>query len=579
MHDEDGIHAIAKNTGRDNFLAFGEVFDTSKPYKNDAEKRVASYLVKDDMPVLNSVISFPLHHDLKTVFGQGLPTEHLAYRIQQHMEQYPNPYIIPTFIDNHDMGRFLQSGDIDGLKQALAAILTLPGIPTIYQGTEQAMTESRQAMFKGGFNADKDYFDPTSEMYTFIAELTKLRTSDKLFTRGEFEVLASNANGPGLLAYKRRYQGREVLVMFNTSRYDILINQINVADNAVSFKPLWGDFASTHTDETGQLTTQLPGRSIVIAEMHAVEKLEHNQTKQPTIDNQYQGQTLNESILLSGTASSANARVLLVKNTRLDTAVEVIADESGEWLYDYPVVNLGKENVSIVAFEPATGLGSDALMFTTQVDTAQHTINIVDAIDDDTGLSGKLNPPTHVQSVGQQDIVSVDAAIGGDVLQLTLTLKAVSDDWIPANGFDNVAFSVFFDIPTLNGSRELPLLNATMPNERDWDIGHVVYGWGNTTFSSDGATADHQGKKYGVAPMAQVNKYDKTITFTYRASDFGIPTWLDSHLYITTWDITGEGVYLKISPEPEDWSFGGGSEDEPKILDFVQLNLNAQSES
>ena len=114
MHDPDGIHAVAKSTGRDRFLAFGEVFDTSEPFNNDAEMRVASYLGDEDMPQLNSVISFPLHHDLKTVFAQGFPTAHLAYRIQQHMDAYPDPYVIPTFIDNHDMGRFLSSGDVAG---------------------------------------------------------------------------------------------------------------------------------------------------------------------------------------------------------------------------------------------------------------------------------------------------------------------------------------------------------------------------------------------------------------------------------------------------------------------------------
>ena len=56
------------------------------------------------------------------------------------MEMFPNPYIMPNFIDNHDMPRFLSQGSVNDMTQALITMMSVPGIPVIYKGTEQAMS-------------------------------------------------------------------------------------------------------------------------------------------------------------------------------------------------------------------------------------------------------------------------------------------------------------------------------------------------------------------------------------------------------------------------------------------------------
>ena len=576
MHDPDGIHAAAKATGRDNFLAFGEVFDTSKPYENKGEHKVNAYFGSPEKPELNSLISFPLHHDLKTVFGQGLPTDHLAYRIQQHMAIYNDPYVMPTFIDNHDMGRFLASGDVAGLKQALATILTIPGIPVIYQGTAQAMTETRDAMFAGGYNAKGDVFDQTSEVYQFISELAKLRTSDKLFTRGDIKLVASNKNGPGVLAYTRSYEGRKVLVMFNTSRHEILVNGIGVSDGAKTLKSLHGDLDKLQLNSDGELTTLLPGRAIVIAEIEDGSVDTTNKLASPVISIQLDDKIMFTDFVISGTAPLPNKSLLLVNNSRKDTAIELVTDDKGAWEYTFPVNNLGEELVSLVAYQPEAGTASEPLQFRTKVEEPEWQSSLTDPANDDTGPTGKYSAPTHEQSLGQMDILGAELAMGGEVLKITLQMRNLTDDWIPSYGFDNAAFSIFFDLPDLAGNTELPLMYATMPEGHDWDLGHVVYGWGTTTYSSKGSDSKTQGERFGIAPLAEVDKAAKTITLTYKTSDFGFSSWAGSTLYITTWDITGEGMYRKLSEEQSDWSFGGGAETDPKVLDSMLVSVPAK---
>jgi glycosidase len=81
------------------------------------------------------------------------------------MRLHAKPHLMPSFIDNHDVDRFLASGSEAGLKQALLLILTLPGIPVIYYGTEQGFTEQRAAMFAAGQGSGgRDRFDRQSAL-------------------------------------------------------------------------------------------------------------------------------------------------------------------------------------------------------------------------------------------------------------------------------------------------------------------------------------------------------------------------------------------------------------------------------
>ena len=106
------------------------------------------------------MINFPLYGTLGDVFARGRPTAELAYRIRSMMPVHADPHLMPTFVDNHDVDRFLAGGSEAGLSQALLAIMTLPGIPTIYYGTEQGFTGQRGAMFAGGFGSGgRDHFD------------------------------------------------------------------------------------------------------------------------------------------------------------------------------------------------------------------------------------------------------------------------------------------------------------------------------------------------------------------------------------------------------------------------------------
>ncbi|MET0289502.1 MAG: alpha-amylase family glycosyl hydrolase, partial [Pseudoxanthomonas sp.] len=224
MHADDadapGIAAVARQTGRDNFIAFGEAFQVDKAFEDTQARRIEAYASKatDGTPRLDSLLNFSLYGATLEVFAKQQPTAELAWRIDNMMQVHARPHLMPSFVDNHDVDRFLATGDEAALKQALLAIMTLPGIPVIYYGTEQGFDKRRPAMFASGVDADgRDHYDTQAPLYRYLHDAIALRRSQPVLSRGTPRVLASNAQAPGVLAYAMQHEGRQLLVAFNTA--------------------------------------------------------------------------------------------------------------------------------------------------------------------------------------------------------------------------------------------------------------------------------------------------------------------------------------------------------------------------
>ncbi|MBI1685998.1 alpha-amylase family glycosyl hydrolase [Caulobacter hibisci] len=156
---------------------------------------------------------------------------------------------IPTFLGNHDMGRFgrrLLKGHPDAPDAELvqrdvlahAMLMFLRGAPTLYYGDEQGFTgdgddkDAREDMFAskvdvyndnrliGGKPGSADRFDPTAPLYRALAGMAKVRAADPALRSGR-QVIRAAGDKPGLLAVSRLLQGREALVLFNTGQVPV----------------------------------------------------------------------------------------------------------------------------------------------------------------------------------------------------------------------------------------------------------------------------------------------------------------------------------------------------------------------
>ena len=66
----------------------------------------------------------------------------LALQMSHHYQRFPENYFLPSFIDNHDMNRFLHDAgqNRDKLKRALKFQFSLPQPPVLFYGTECGLT-------------------------------------------------------------------------------------------------------------------------------------------------------------------------------------------------------------------------------------------------------------------------------------------------------------------------------------------------------------------------------------------------------------------------------------------------------
>jgi glycosidase len=94
---------------------------------------------------LDGVLDFHAGDALRRTFARKTWSEdQLARFLDRHLAFFPADFLLPTFVDNHDMDRFLTlaGGDKDALRRAAAAQMRLPGPPIIYYGTEVGLTQT-----------------------------------------------------------------------------------------------------------------------------------------------------------------------------------------------------------------------------------------------------------------------------------------------------------------------------------------------------------------------------------------------------------------------------------------------------
>lgn len=94
---------------------------------------------------LDGLLDFHLEDAFRNTFAYGIWSEAQFDQFSaRHQRYFPDSFVLPTFLDNHDMDRFLYAakGDQDALKRAAIRQMALPHPPIIYYGTEVGLTQT-----------------------------------------------------------------------------------------------------------------------------------------------------------------------------------------------------------------------------------------------------------------------------------------------------------------------------------------------------------------------------------------------------------------------------------------------------
>ena len=135
-----------------------------------------------------------------------------------------------TFIDNHDMPRFLSlNGDWDKLRLAMALILTCRGIPCIYYGTEQYLHNDTNWGNDPYNRPMMEHWDTGTELYQMIGKLSALRRKNPAISLGSQQQKYISEN---VYAYLRRYRDSRCLVVMNKGEHTTIdLENIELPDD------------------------------------------------------------------------------------------------------------------------------------------------------------------------------------------------------------------------------------------------------------------------------------------------------------------------------------------------------------
>lgn len=196
-----------------------------------------------------SVLDFYMNIAMRSAFGSGGSMSALDAAITKTGTDYKYKENLVTFLDNHDMSRFLTLNNNNSLlQQALAFMLTIRGTPCVYYGTEQYLHNDTSG---GGDPYNRPMmpgFSTTTTAYQEIAKLSALRQSNPALAYG---------------THQQRWMNNDVYIYERRFGSDVVLTAINKGTSAYSITGLNTALpAGTYSD---QLTGLLGGGSITVS--------------------------------------------------------------------------------------------------------------------------------------------------------------------------------------------------------------------------------------------------------------------------------------------------------------------------
>lgn len=280
----------ARQRGIPNFHIFGEVF-TDSP--TDVSL-LARYTRSAGFP---TVLDFAFAAAVRETVAGDASTDMLARLFADDVLYEGGAATAlrsPTFISNHDFGRFShfifkkrpnvsREEALARVKLAHAMLLTLRGVPTLYSGDEQGFVglggdqSARQPLFASevaeylaqpilGTRSThaQSNFNVEHPLYTTIVRLSNLRQAHAALHAGRQETRRYTEGKPGIFAVSRfdPVSGREYVIAFNTAASPI-VTQVQVETTSMNFESLEGRCAS-RVSAPGSLQMSLPALGFAV---------------------------------------------------------------------------------------------------------------------------------------------------------------------------------------------------------------------------------------------------------------------------------------------------------------------------
>ena len=167
---------------------------------------------------IDAIFDFDLAYYTRQALARGtMSGAAFAAWLDEHEHAYPG-LALATLLDNHDMNRFLwmAGGSLYRLKLAATLLMTLPGMPVLYYGTEVGLSqrydgviENAEARLPMLWGADQD-----QDLLAHFQQLGRMRGESLALRRGARRTLLADAE---VFVYERAAGDERGIVALNFS--------------------------------------------------------------------------------------------------------------------------------------------------------------------------------------------------------------------------------------------------------------------------------------------------------------------------------------------------------------------------
>lgn len=201
--------------------------------------------------LFDGTLDFLLAQALRGTFATGqMDLATFDAFLGRHEAYFPANFSRPSFVDNHDMDRFLlmAGGDKRKLKLASLCHFTLSGQPVVYNGTELGMSQERSMRDKESQGMAEcrqpmAWDAPDDDLVAYFWWLIHLRREHPVLWRGRRRTMHLNA-AAGTYAYAREDGLETAVVGFNLSDHQrrfSVIDRVHGTRHDFNLPPWSGD--------------------------------------------------------------------------------------------------------------------------------------------------------------------------------------------------------------------------------------------------------------------------------------------------------------------------------------------------
>lgn len=192
-------------SNKPDLFIFGE-YGFGKPW----DARTVEYANKTGM----SILDFGLCDGIRFAFSGSQPG---GFQLVQSVLEYDHVYRraneLVTFIDNHDMPRFLSiCPDRRRLELATILLFCLRGVPCLFYGTEQYLVNNTEGGRDPYNRPMMDRWDEDADLFHIVQQLIDLRRANQAFTFGSHQQLYVSDD---IYAFVRTYRDSHMLCILN----------------------------------------------------------------------------------------------------------------------------------------------------------------------------------------------------------------------------------------------------------------------------------------------------------------------------------------------------------------------------